>query len=372
MSGRLERVRSTARAVVYEVRSEDVTFMAASIAYHAFVSLLPILGLLTLVVSAVGSERLVDRILATTETVLPAAGQTVVSNALTASGGVGASVVGITVLLWGTFKIFRAMDAAFSEIYDTERRNSVLDQARDGVVVFLSFAVAVLAVLFLGTWIDVPGSGSIQWLLDRLLAVAGLAVALVPMYYVFPDLDVGLREVVPGVVVAAAGWTTLEWAFRWYVALSSKPDVYGIVGALLLLVTWLYVGSVLLLVGAAVNSTLAGRAGDRTRKPTGKRFGRQVTDADSFDDRVGLLVARAREAGVPDGAIRRSLRRRAGATDGHEDTTPERGDAAEPGRAEQADAGRGRRADCGRDHRADASRVDGDGQASDDSAADRC
>ncbi len=316
MSGRLQRARSVGMAVVREARREDVTFIAASIAYHAFVSMLPVLLLLTLVLSTVGGEQFVDEVLELTATVLPEPGQGVVGTALrNASGNVGASLVGVVALVWGTVRIFRAMDAAFAEIYDTDRTTSLVGRAQDALVVLLALgAAAIVAVLF-ESLIEVPDAVPLAGLLDALLAVFGLAVAFFPMYYVFPNMDVSVREVVPGVLVAAVGWMALRWAFDLYVSVSSKPDVYGLLGTLLLLVIWLYVGGLVLLVGAAVNATLAGR--DGARGPGGeRRFGRQVTDADSFEAGVDSLVREAADAGVADEEVGRVLRGRAERVEG--------------------------------------------------------
>jgi membrane protein len=268
--------------------------------------------------------------------VLPEAGRRVVTSTLRdATANVGLSVVGVGVLLWGTSKIFRAMDAAFAEIYDTERKLSLLDQFRDALVVFLALALAALATIALGSFVEVPEAVPFAWALNGLIAVLGLTVAFFPLYYVFPNIDVSFREVLPGVLVAAVGWVGLKWLFNLYVSFSSKPDVYGLIGTLVLLVTWLYVGGLVLLVGAAVNAIRAGRGGDRRAKPGGKRrFGRQMTDTDGFEERLDDLVRRAGDAGIADEEIRPILRRRAetgGATRGEltddteEESDPQRG-----------------------------------------------
>ena len=310
MSRRFEHARSTVLAVVREARREDVTFIAASIAYHAFVSLLPVLLLLTLIVSTIGSEQFVDEVLELTATLMPAAGQGVVGDALrNATGSVGASLVGVAVLVWGTFRIFRAMDAAFAEIYDTERKTSLIDRVTDAVVVFLALGIAAVVAVLFGSLVDVPDAVPLSGLLDALVAVFGLAVALFPMYYVFPNTEVTVREIVPGVLVAAVGWVVLRWAFGFYVSVSSKPDLYGLLGTLLLLVLWLYVGGLVLLVGAAVNATLAERTS--AHPPRKRQFGREVTDADSLRTAVDSLVGQARDAGVSEDEVRHVLRREA-------------------------------------------------------------
>jgi membrane protein len=47
------------------------------------------------------------------------------------------------------------------------------------------------------------------WLLEPLPLVVLLAIAFLPVFYVFPDANVTVREVLPGVVLTALGWAAL-------------------------------------------------------------------------------------------------------------------------------------------------------------------
>jgi len=62
----------------------------------------------------------------------------------------------------------------------------------------------------------------------------------------------------PGVIVAAIGWAALQALFQIYVAISSSSESAGPIGAILLLLTWLYFGGLILLVGGVVNATRSG------------------------------------------------------------------------------------------------------------------
>ena len=259
---RLDRIRVVLGAVVREVRAENVTFMAGSIAYHAFVSLLPFLLLVLWVVSAAGDEELARQLLeAVAGYLTPETVNLLVEAAFSATGDARLSVVGLVALVWGTLRIFRGLDQAFSDIYESESANSLLDQVRDGIVVFGAIGLALSAISVADVFVSLPSFGLLQILVGSALSVVAVSVALLPMYYVFPDVDVSVREVVPGAVVGAVGWTALSAVFRYYVALSSTSS-YGIVGVVILLVTWLYFGGLVLLVGAAVNAVLAGRSDD--------------------------------------------------------------------------------------------------------------
>ncbi|MFC7196974.1 YhjD/YihY/BrkB family envelope integrity protein [Halosimplex aquaticum] len=87
-------------------------------------------------------------------------------------------------------------------------------------------------------------------------------VVFLPLFYLFPDEDVSVSEVVPGTVFAAAGWTVLEYLFRYYVAVAGVGERYGVVGTIVLLVTWLYFSGFVILIGGALNAVLGGRTAD--------------------------------------------------------------------------------------------------------------
>ncbi|MFC6769213.1 YhjD/YihY/BrkB family envelope integrity protein [Natrinema soli] len=247
------------KSVVAGIQEKNVTFMAAGIAYQAFISLIPLLVLVFFLVSFVGDEALVQQVSSTTEGFLPESGQIILEDGIEGdTGSVGTSVIGLVVLLWGSLKIFRGLDTAFSEIYASTAENSLVDQLRDGAVVFGTIGVALVAAavttIVFAFFPSIPFIG----LLNPLLLVVGLTIAFLPMYYFFPDVDVSVREVLPGVLVAAVGWAALQTLFQIYVALSSSSESAGPIGAILLLLTWLYFGGLILLVGGVVNATHSG------------------------------------------------------------------------------------------------------------------
>ena len=250
------------RLVVRETRERDVSTAAASVAYYALVSLVPTLALAVVVASLVGGPALEATVLALSERyLLPGGRDLVVSAFRNTAGRSGTTVVGLLVLLWSSLKLFRGLDAAFSRVYGTDAGGFV-ERVRDALVV----AVAVGG----GVLLTVVAAGAVATLAPRLPLVglfAPLALLLVlvgalfPLYYVFPDAGVTVREAVPGTVLAAAGWTVLGAAFGAYAAVASAGSLalYGVLGGVILLATWLYLAASLLLVGAVVNAVLAGR-----------------------------------------------------------------------------------------------------------------
>lgn len=265
---RLSEATSVARDVFSEVRRQNVPFMAGSIAYSAFVSLFPLLLLALLVASALGGQALADLVIRYTGSYLTPTGRELVTDAILRAGSrAELSIVGVFVLGWGVLKVFRGLDVAFSALYGTTRSNDLLDQLRDGVVVLSAIALAVAATFAasaafaLLSWVPFIG------VLNPVLLVVGLTLAFFPIYYVYPDRSLAPRQVLPGTVFAAVGWAVLQAVFQVYVSISSTAELYGFVGAVLLVITWLYFSAFVLLLGATINVTLSRHRGRVPESP---------------------------------------------------------------------------------------------------------
>ncbi len=247
-----------------EARDRHVTFMAGSIAYHAFVSLLPLLLFLLFALSTVGNAALTRRLTSIAGTFLTPYARRLLFDSLDAGSALaGISVLGALTLLWGMSKIFRGLDVAFSQIYGIRERKSLLEQFENAAVVFLALGFAVGLLALAGAIGSLTPDLPYRTVLNPLLLVVGLSVAFFPIYYVFPDVPVTAREVLPGVVLAAIGWATLEGIFHAYVTVAGRYEAaYGTLGSVFLVLVWLYFGGVILLFGAVLNAVLAGRTRD--------------------------------------------------------------------------------------------------------------
>ncbi|WP_458185760.1 YhjD/YihY/BrkB family envelope integrity protein [Haladaptatus sp. NG-WS-4] len=272
------RAAATARAIVSRAREQEITFLAASIAYYAFVSILPALLLALALASFVGGDAFATDVVGLVQSFLSPKARDTVQKALSnASGRGSATVLGALVLTWSTLKVFRGLDEAFSRAYGVHPEESFVETVHDALVVLVVIALAVGGitlvnlVLSLLSWIPFTGT------LTSLVLLFALVPVFLPLYYFFPDTDVTLREAVPGAVVATVGWTGLQVAFQMYVESAAQFSAYGVLGGALLLVTWLYFGSIILLLGAVVNAVLAG-SGFRKTKDVGETKKRQQVD----------------------------------------------------------------------------------------------
>jgi len=254
-----ETVRLLARAA----RSEGLGFLAAAIAYYAFVSIVPLTLLALAVASVLGGEVLASAVRAAVTGVLTPEAAALLEDAVASGAGRGsATLAGLLVLAWGSLRLFRGLHAAFGRIYGTPGRASLARQLRDAVVtlVAIGIAVGVLAVV-----LAVVARPSVPYgtVIAPVASAALLPVAFFPLYYVLPAVPIPPREAIPGALLAGLGWTVLGWGFALYTTYAATASVYGAIGTVLLVLTWFYAGSVVVLLGAVLNAVRSGRIEDR-------------------------------------------------------------------------------------------------------------
>jgi membrane protein len=247
-------------SILREFRKQDVPFMAGSIAYYAFLSLFPLFMLVFLVVSFLGNEQLAAFVDSATEAYLTPTAQSVLVDTIKEnSGRTQLSVIAVLTLIWGITSVFRGLDTAFSRLYGTGGEEGLLEKTIDGLVVIGCIVLATVAMFLAGTVYALFPQLPFMNVINLVFLTIALAIAFLPIYYVFPDVDVSVLEIIPGAIVAAVGWTILQFVFQVYATFSSTAELYGVLGGILLLVTWLYFGALVLLLGGATNVVLSSR-----------------------------------------------------------------------------------------------------------------
>lgn len=269
MNASAQRAISVTRSVIDGIRSEQVTFIAASLAYYAFISLIPLLLLAIVVGSAVGGRAFSTAVSEpVTNAVGKQAGDLVHTALANESGQSGATIVSVLVLLWSGLKLFRGLDVAFSIVYGTALSEGIVGQLRNGLITLVAVSVGVSLTVAIGiviTWAGITlvvGGVNVIGTIGTIAQLGGLSLTLLPLYYVLPGESISVREALPGAVFAAVGWTVLQTAFRIYAAQASDYAAYGAIGGVLLLVTFLYFGGLILLVGVVLNAALTGHLND--------------------------------------------------------------------------------------------------------------
>ena len=94
---------------------------------------------------------------------------------------------------------------------------------------------------------------AIEWLIALLTSILVLAL----VYHFGNPKSPSFRRVLPGATLATVLWFPATLAFGWYVThYANYTVIYGSLGAAIALLVWLYMLSLIVLIGAEFNATV--------------------------------------------------------------------------------------------------------------------
>ncbi|WP_062017170.1 YihY/virulence factor BrkB family protein [Aureimonas sp. AU4] len=206
-------------------------------------------------------------------------------------------VFGLGVALWSANAGMKTLFDAMNIVYEEEEKRSFVRLT----LVTLGFTLGALAVLILllAAVVVLPvvlkflHLGSIEtWLLwlrwPVLLVLVALGLSLV--YRNGPSRRVARwRWISPGAGLAALLWVAFSLLFSWYVQnFGSYDETYGSLGAAIGFMTWIWISTIVVLLGAELNAELEHQtARDTTRPPNRPMGARGAQMADTLGQTRG-------------------------------------------------------------------------------------
>lgn len=280
-------------ALFRRASGHDLTGMAAEMAYSFLFALFPLLLLSAALIGMVGAVLgRTDLLLEAMSRVTPFLPRPVadlfeagILDLVSERAG-ALALFGLVLALWGAASGVGALMKGLDRAYAAVQRRPLWRERAVGAVATLLLTPLGLAVLVasaaghaLTTWLGAltGASEQVAQLVAGLQIPVVFAVVLGGMslvYWKLPAVAHGYRSVMPGSLVAAVGWTVVTQAFGLYISdIDAYGAAYGIFGAAIAFLLWLYLVSLVTLVGAEVNALLSasGRsawADERPRSPS--------------------------------------------------------------------------------------------------------
>jgi membrane protein len=266
---------------ISEYSQDNVANMAAALAFAAFFSIFPlILFLVSLASFLLSPEEARQWVL---QNVLPnLQSSTDESNVfvktitdVVAARGTGtgiAALIGLVSLLLSASGVFGTLQLAINRAWECEKAGSLI---KDKIIAFL-MVLGVAAVMVLSTAISAVLTGiqsttsgiigNLSWLweiLNFLISLGLLAGVLAILYRSLPRCKVEWSDVWLGALITALLFGVLKYGFAFYLGNFAKYQaVYGALGAIIAVQTWIYLSSQVLLFGAEFCSEYAGERQD--------------------------------------------------------------------------------------------------------------
>src|SRR5689334_2959046 len=285
---------------------DNIALVAAGVAFYGFFALLSLLGLIVLVYGFVADPLTVIEHMQALTAILPSDVAFVIGDQLMNAVRASEKTKGLGILLAFLVATYGGTNGAASVItalniaYEEKEKRSLFRFYLLAVTMTLSALVVALSAIA-----ATAALASLQHLLPKAappLVIAGkvfgylllvaIAAGIASTLYRFGPSreDAKWKWITPGSLFAAATWLLLTWAFGIYVGhFTNYKASYGSLGAVVALLTWLYLSAYAFIFGAELNSEIEHQtAKDSTTGspvPLGKR-GAWAADNVAMDDEI--------------------------------------------------------------------------------------
>ena len=256
---------------LHQFHENDLFTSAAAMSYFGLMTLFPALLLLLALSNKIAAG---SRMLAQAVEVYPGSSKFLRDTIVSFSElGIGALITCIILVLWAGSWVFAVIERALNRIWGATSRTfwhgRALMVGMIGVVGLL-LASSVLATSALVSLQEIAvrlsprqldryplllSVGSAFWQIVFAVVSYLITVALFVLVYRFmPRTEVSLRDTLPGAFLGGLLWELAKYVFALSLQYFHYDQIYGSVGAVVAVLTWSYVSSLILLFGAQLTA----------------------------------------------------------------------------------------------------------------------
>jgi membrane protein len=254
-------------SLVAKIKKDDVFALSSQLAYYLVLSFFPFMVFLMTLVgfSSLSSSDILESLdVMLPKSVLELTQSTIKEIFDTQYKGL--LWVSIFLMIWTSSSAFKAVIKSVNKAYDFEEDRSFI---RLSIISMLGiFGLAMVIVLALGMLVfgNVIGDYitnyfSLYKLIIILWNIFRYAFIVVVMIFIFiavyklaPAKRLTWKEVIPGAVFSTFGWVSVSFGFSFYIDnFSNYSRFYGSLGAVFVLMTWLFIISIIFILGVEIN-----------------------------------------------------------------------------------------------------------------------
>ncbi|MGL5150177.1 MAG: YihY/virulence factor BrkB family protein [Clostridium sp.] len=255
---------------IVKVKNDDIFAQAAQLAYYLVLAFFPFLIFL---INLIGySNRLnASEVLLGLQAILPSSvfelTESIIVEIITtqSTGLLGASVL---LTIWTASSGFRAVIKGVNRAYNIKETRSFFKRILIAIFSILALAITIILALtmlvfgnvisrYMQQYIDSDLLNSLWNVARYIFIVLMMVIIFIFIYRYAPAQRVKWGSVVPGAIFTTIGWIGVSLIFAYYIDnFSNYSRLYGSLGAVFALMTWLYITSMIFTLGVEINSVL--------------------------------------------------------------------------------------------------------------------
>ena len=263
--------RSIISHSLHEFHENDLFTSSAAMSYFGLMALFPALLLMLAMSNRINAAA---ELLTHAVDVYPGSAKFLSETIRSMSSvGTGAIITCVVVTIWAGSWVFAVIERALNRIWRATSRTfwhgRALTIGMIGIIgVLLAFSVLITSVVVgiremaarlsprqMAHYPLMLSMGSAFWQIIFAIASFLITVILFVVVYRFmPKAEVTLRDTLPGAIIGGLLWEVAKYVFAWALNYFHYDQIYGSVGAVVAVLTWSYVSSLILLFGAQLTA----------------------------------------------------------------------------------------------------------------------
>jgi membrane protein len=275
-------IKDFAGRVWREANNDDVFGNAAKLAYYFLLALFPLLILLTSIIGLLlgPGTGLRHAFFNYLSQVMPSSAFQLIDKTMTEvsnASGAGKIWFGLLAALWAAASGTGAMMESLNSAYESTETRAWWKQRLVALVLTVALSVLIIGAVvvifggskiaeYLGNHYGFSDAFVITWkILQWPIALAFMLLAFALIYYFAPDVRNHKWEwITPGSTIGVILWLLVSFAFKGYLHFfDSYSKTYGSLGAVIVLMLWLYLTGAAVLVGGEINAEIENTAAAR-------------------------------------------------------------------------------------------------------------
>jgi membrane protein len=261
------------KELITRIRKVDVTGLGSQLAFFFLLSLFPLLIFLFTLLPYLNLDQ--SEIFLFIRDYAPESVASLIEDTvgeILNNRNTGLLSIGAVATVWSASKGMNALTKALNRSYFTEESRTFI-VARGMSVVFTIMLISVLIValvlpvfgkqigIFAFSYLGLEAGflslwNNIRWIIPPFL-IFGVFTLL---YWLVPNLKLHIKSVFYGAAFATLGWIFTSVGFSYYVSsFGNYSSTYGSIGAIIVLMMWLYFSAIILMLGGQINAVMSER-----------------------------------------------------------------------------------------------------------------
>ncbi|MGZ6141891.1 MAG: YihY/virulence factor BrkB family protein [Myxococcales bacterium] len=254
------------------LRDNAATDRAAQLSYYFLFALFPFLFFVVTLAAYLPVKGVIGDLVARVDPLMPDEAMGIIRSqltALTTQQRPHFLTLGLALAVWSASRGVDAIRTSLNLSYDVKESRPWWRTQGSALLVTVSCSVLILLAV---VGVTLGGSAGL-WLAGHLhvdkfwpllwdwlrwpITALGVMLVFALLYYFLPDVKQEWRFITPGSVIGTSLWLLASWLFSLYADnFGSYDRMYGSIGGVIALLTWLYVTGLIFIVGGEINALI--------------------------------------------------------------------------------------------------------------------